>query len=337
MKVLMLSVLVVSSLAFVVPNESVLGAIRARQIPAEAEELSGEALATYVNHAQKFYVAEHTGKTIEELKKGLMKEEYLVEPKDEERAPELIIEADIPASFDARTHWSKCASIQHIRDQSTCGSCWAFGAAEAISDRICIATDGAQQPVIAADDFLSCCGHTCGNGCEGGYPIEAWRWWVSKGACTGGDYGGAGCKPYPIPPCSKNCQESATPSCQASCQSSYSTPYTKDKHFGKSAYAVAKTVSAIQKEIMTNGPVETAFTVYEDFYQYKNGVYVHTAGKKLGGHAVKFIGWGTDNGTPYWLVANSWGNDWGEKGFFRIVRAVNECGIEAAVVAGLPK
>lgn len=44
------------------------------------------------------------------------------------------------------------------------------------------------------------------------------------------------------------------------------------------------------------------------------GVYKHVAGSALGGHAVKMMGWGVDNGTPYWLVANSWNPDWGDKG-----------------------
>lgn len=55
-----------------------------------------------------------------------------------------------------------------------------------------------------------------------------------------------------------------------------------------------------------------------------------------GGHAVKIIGWGVENGTKYWLVANSWNNKWGENGLFRILRGVNECNIEDRVVAGLP-
>lgn len=57
---------------------------------------------------------------------------------------------------------------------------------------------------------------------------------------------------------------------------------------------------------MTNGPVEGAFSVYADFLSYKTGVYQHTTGDFLGGHAIKILGWGTENGTPYWLVANSW-------------------------------
>ena len=54
--------------------------------------------------------------------------------------------------------------------------------------------------------------------------------------------------------------------------------------------------------------------MYEDFLVYKSGVYKHVTGKLDGGHAVKLIGWGTENGTPYWLLANSWNFDWGLDG-----------------------
>jgi cathepsin B len=57
-------------------------------------------------------------------------------------------------------------------------------------------------------------------------------------------------------------------------------------------------------------------------------------GKNLGGHAIKMIGWGVENGTPYWLCVNSWNNTWGEQGLFKILRGSNECGIEGSVVAG---
>ncbi|CAP35379.1 Protein CBG17827 [Caenorhabditis briggsae] len=149
-----------------------------------------------------------------------------------------------------------------IRNQTNCGSCWAFGAAEVISDRICIVTKGARQPIISPTDMLDCCGEYCGYGCDG-------------------------------------CPKAVTPKCALSCQSKYNTEYAKDKNFGSSAYYVGRNFSVIQTEIMTNGPVEASFTVYEDFYIYKKGVYQYTAGEVLGGHAIKIIGWGTENGTDY--------------------------------------
>lgn len=87
---------------------------------------------------------------------------------------------------------------------------------------------------------------------------------------------------------------------------------------------------------MTNGPVEVLFFVYEDFRAYKGGVYKHTTGDLGGGHAVKMLGWGVENGEPYWLCANSWGTKFGMDGFFKILRGVNECGIENEITYGLP-
>ncbi|XP_059146475.1 cathepsin B-like cysteine proteinase, partial [Physella acuta] len=81
-------------------------------------------------------------------------------------------------------------------------------------------------------------------------------------------------------------------------------------------------------------PVTAAFDVYSDFLSYKTGVYKHTTGSYEGGHAVKIIGYGTENGQDYWLVANSWNEDWGDKGFFKIAKGKNECSIESEIVAG---
>jgi len=56
----------------------------------------------------------------------------------------------------------------------------------------------------------------------------------------------------------------------------------------------------------------------------------------LGGHAIKIIGFGEEGGTKYWLVANSWNDEWGDKGFFKIKRGTNECQIENPVINGGP-
>ncbi|CAO4378618.1 unnamed protein product [Caenorhabditis nigoni] len=305
-------------------------------IDLKSETLTGKALVDYVNSVQSDFITEHVDASEEFMKSRVMNVKYASPPpSDDIRATKVnTVLAPNPETFDARTKWTKCKSINLIRDQANCGSCWAFGAAEIISDRICIVTNGARQPIISPMDMVDCCGAHCGYGCDGGYSIRALQWWVSDGVVTGGDYQGDGCKPYPF--CSTaGCPDAVTSECALSCQSKYNKEYAKDKNFGSYAYYVGTTIHAIQTEIMTNGPVEASFKVYEDFYKYKSGVYKYTAGKMLGGHAIKIIGWGTENGTAYWLIANSWGTNWGEKGFFKIRRGVNECGIEGNVVAGL--
>merc|ERR1712039_989149 len=81
------------------------------------------------------------------------------------------------------------------------------------------------------------------------------------------------------------------------------------------------------------------FFVHKSFTAYRSGVY--KAGNPitdpmLGGHAIKIMGWGTENGAPYWLVANSWNEDWGDEGFFKIDRGHNQCQIENAMINGGP-
>ncbi|UMM32630.1 hypothetical protein L5515_006358 [Caenorhabditis briggsae] len=323
MKILVLAVLLEATSAFV---------------PINPETLTGQALVNYVNSAQSMFTAEYSNVTEEFKKFRVMDVKYAAPHSPELRASQVnTVLPSIPTYFDARTRWPNCRSIKMIRNQATCGSCWAFGAAEVMSDRICIASMGTKQPIISPTDLLSCCGNFCGYGCKGASPLQAFRWWNKKGVVTGGDYRGSGCKPYPFASCTAlPCTKSETPRCSLNCQPAYSKAYSKDKYFGTPAYIVDMDVAAIQTEIMTNGPVEAAFIVYDDFNHYRSGVYRHVAGKLIGGHAVKIIGWGIQNGAPYWLMANSWGPYWGENGFFKMLRGVDECGIESTIVAGKP-
>jgi cathepsin B len=253
------------------------------------------------------------------------------------------VAAAIPDSFDSREQWgTACPSTAEIRDQANCGSCWAFGAAEAMTDRLCIATNGSNKAHLSAADLNSCCS-SCGMGCNGGYPSAAWSYWVHSGLVSGGNYGGDGCFPYQLPNCDHHTTGKygpcpavvPTPACTKTCKDG--KDWNQDKHFGTSSYGVPGRVADIQNEIMNHGPLEAAFSVYQDFLTYKSGVYHHTTGSMLGGHAVKILGWGVDGGLNYWLVANSWNEDWGDQGYFKIRRGGNECGIEGQCVAGLPK
>jgi len=269
---------------------------------------------------------------------------YLPPVKDVE-AEFAAINQEIPENFDARQQWPDCPTISEIRDQGGCGSCWAFGAVEAMSDRICIHSEGKVNAHLSAENLVSCC-YGCGFGCNGGFPGAAWSYWVKKGIVTGGNYNSSqGCQPYIIPACEHHttgdrppCGEAGgTPKCMKTCDKDYTVAYKEDLYYGSSSYSVKQHVKDIQLEIMNNGPVEGALTVYEDFPTYKSGVYQHVHGKALGGHAIRILGWGVENDTPYWLIANSWNSDWGDNGYIKLLRGSNHCGIEAQITAGLPK
>ena len=248
---------------------------------------------------------------------------------------------DLPESFDLREAYPQCETLREIRDQSKCGSCWAFGGAETMSDRLCIHSNGKLQTRVSAAHLTSCC-TSCGNGCFGGYPSATFSYWKSHGIPSGGLYGDkTTCQPYFFAPCDDHmhkCEDyQDTPACQTTCQDGYPKTLEEDKSYGVSSYTVRGETN-IMKEIYENGSVEGTFTVYEDFGDYKSGVYKHETGTYLGGHAIKIIGWGvTEEGVKYWLIANSWGENWGENGYFRILRGTNECGIDGSASTGMPK
>lgn len=252
-----------------------------------------------------------------------------------------------PASFDARTNWSNCESISEVRDQSSCGSCWAFGAAEAMSDRVCIASGQTDQRRVSAEDLLECAGMMYGNmGCNGGQLSGAFNYWHRNGLVDGGLYNDTTtCKPYKFAACAHHVTsdvypdcpstEYSTPSCKRDCSLGNGADYTGSKIHASSVNHVSGEAN-MMAEISQNGPVEVAFTVYADFPTYKSGVYQHTTGGQLGGHAVRALGYGTENGVKYWIIANSWNETWGDHGFFKILRGSNHCGIEDSGWFGAP-
>jgi len=259
----------------------------------------------------------------------------------------------IPESFDSATNWPACAKIiNDIRDQSNCGCCWAFAGAEAGSDRMCIATNGKLLAPLSAQDV---CFNSNTDGCNGGQIDTPWTFLQHHGAVSGGQYQGSGpfgkgfCSDFSLPHCHHHgpqgndpypaegkpgCPNEKSPKGPKKCDAEASgdhKEYGTDKYSFNGTVITARHEKGIQKAIMAGGPVETAFDVYDDFEDYTSGIYHHVTGKLGGGHAVKFVGWGVENGVKYWKVANSWNPYWGEKGYFRIKRGNNECGIEAGI------
>ena len=209
----------------------------------------------------------------------------------------------IPVSFDARKQFGKC--IHPVRDQGNCGSCWAHATSESISDRFCISTNGHANFILSPQYLVSC--DTYDDKCSGGFAPSSFRFMTETGTVL------EECSPY----------QGVNGTCNATCDVP-NIPYKLFKCQAGTAGYVNDTES-IKIELMTYGPMYSRFEVYDDFMEYKNGIYYQTSKTLLGGHAVKLIGWGLENGIDYWLFQNSWGTDWGENGYFRI--KFNEAGI----------
>ena len=204
---------------------------------------------------------------------------------------------DLPDNFDPRDKWPKC--VHPIKDQQRCGSCWAFGFTEVLSDRFCIA---GKDVILDPQDPISC-DHT-DHGCLGGYIDRSWVYATSTGIVSDD------CFPY-------ESGSGSVPACPFKCTGKgewIKYQCKQDTVFN------AVDNNAKMTELYNNGPIENGFAVYKDFMSYKSGVYYHVSGGLEGFHATKTLGWGIDSktGLHYWLVANSWGTSWGMNGFFMI-------------------
>jgi hypothetical protein len=97
--------------------------------------------------------------------------------------------------------------------------------------------------------------------------------------------------------------------------------------------------SYIRHNIYAWGPVSTGIEIYPDFYLFdpKKEIYKWSGkGELVGGHAVEIVGWGEEKGVKYWIIKNSWGEDWGRNGYFYMIRGENNCKIEENVITGIP-
>jgi cathepsin B len=222
---------------------------------------------------------------------------------------------DIPTYFNATEKWPGC--VHPILNQGHCGSCWAFGASETLSDRLCVASGG-KKNVVLSPQYLVSCDHLMSFGCKGGNLYFSWVYMARFGISTDS------CDPYVS-------AGGTSPKCDKNMQCADGEDFKK--YFAaKQSIVLMQDPESIQINLMQYGPVETGMVVYQDFMYYKGGIYKHVSGPPLGGHAVKITGWGVEDGTNYWIVQNSWGADWGENGFFRI--AFGDSGIDSGAISG---
>jgi cathepsin B len=231
--------------------------------------------------------------------------------------------ATIPASYDLRTKWPQCKWLNNPGNQGGCGSCWAFAATLAASTRLCMASNGTYNTEISPQDMNSC---TRTSGCRGGWPHCGFLYMSDSGSICGGAAGKREglvdnkCDPYTAK------DHTGGNKCGSHCKSPPAVAYQTKRSSIK--WVASRNEAAMQKEIMTKGAIVNCFDVYNDF----SGRGVYTKGSratKRGAHAVATIGWGVDKGVKYWLVENSWGKYWGEKGYFRIKRGVDEARFES--------
>ncbi|KAF4663400.1 hypothetical protein FOL47_005757 [Perkinsus chesapeaki] len=230
--------------------------------------------------------------------------------------------ADLPPTFDSRKRFKKCARvIGHVGDQGACNSFGAMSTVGVLNDRLCIRTDGEFNKLLSPAYAAACKFKS--------FLVAVSARMEHRLQKCGASWQSMDYQLIPPP----------TPACSSVCPNKkYGVKLSEDLHFAEppGEYDVPSDVNAIKREIFVNGSVTASFDAYEDFAAYKSGVYKYVEGALVGVHVVKLIGWGTTADTDgYWLAVNSWNEEWGEGGLFRI--AFGQCEIEYEVTYGNPK
>mmetsp|Transcript_59712 Transcript_59712/g.176949 ORF Transcript_59712/g.176949 Transcript_59712/m.176949 type:complete len:312 (-) Transcript_59712:196-1131(-) len=200
----------------------------------------------------------------------------------------------LPKSVD----WVKKGAVTDVKNQGMCGSCWAFSAIGAIEGAHFI--DTGELVSLSEQEVIDC--DMDDKACFGGLMDNAFKWDEhSGGLCSEEDYPYAGHKHY-----LKGCKEY-----KGNCDD---IEHTEVKTF----IDVNQTNKCLMESISIQ-PTSVAIEADGRGFQfYKSGIYDDPGcGVKID-HGVLAVGYGKDNGTGYWVIKNSWGATWGDKGFIKM-------------------
>ncbi|XP_022913750.1 uncharacterized peptidase C1-like protein F26E4.3 [Onthophagus taurus] len=237
----------------------------------------------------------------------------------------------LPKEFDSDKTWP--GYISGIIDQGWCGSSWALSTVAVASDRYAVISKGLEVVQLSAQHLLSC-DNRGQQSCDGGHLDRAWNYFRKFGLVDND------CFPYKGT--NEKCPFPRSGNLKTARCAQPTNEFRTDRYMVSPAHRVANE-SDIMYEIMHSGPVQATMKVYHDFFSYQGGIYKHTDltdNDRTGYHSVRIVGWGEEYSysgvQKYWKVANSWGTEWGENGYFRIVKGHNECEIETFVLGVIP-
>jgi len=224
---------------------------------------------------------------------------------------------DIPVKVahtnDADVDWREKGIVNAIKDQGQCGSCWAFSVIQAMESQW--ALKKGDLPSLSEQNLVDCC--TSCSGCNGGDEYVSYDYVLANqdGKWETED-------DYPYTAQTGSCKWDASKGC---CKfSSYFRPTSMSK----------ADEDELASGCAASGVVSIAIDASNwSFQMYSSGIYDEPACTTWLDHAVGLVGYGTESGVDYWIVRNSWGEEWGEAGYIRMSRNKNnQCGIASDTI-----
>jgi C1A family cysteine protease len=211
-----------------------------------------------------------------------------------------------PASNADEVNWVTKGGVTPVKNQASCGSCWSFSSTGAMEGAHFVAAG--ELLSFSEQQLVSC--SKLNHACNGGSMALAFRFYKSHAAVLEADY------PY-----------TSGAGKVAACDSSKKATSVK-----ATGYAMVTPNNSDQlKAALAKGPVSVAIEADRTAFQaYQSGVLTGSACGTQLDHGVLAVGYGTENGTPYYLVKNSWGPTWGDHGFIKIgiESGAGVCGIQ---------
>jgi Papain family cysteine protease/Repeat of unknown function (DUF346) len=233
---------------------------------------------------------------------GLVVNEEAMHAVRARRSLEAVAPAAVPAALDWRDRNGRSA-VTPVRDQLQCGACVSFCTVATVESKLWLQVG---KPADLSEADLHFCSPTHGANCDGWWPSDAYEELRTRGVSDEAAF------PY---------RSAFDPSGQPRCRIIADHAQRAFKVTGATELL---TTARRKAWIAENGPVCAGLTVFSDLFAYRHGVYRHVTGEVEGGHCVEVIGWSDADGC--WICKNSWGTDWGERGFFRI--AYGQCDMD---------